>query len=155
MYQSEVVQNSLDPTFKMAELDICKLTEGSLEGPVRITLHEKDDGDSKEYLGQIVTSVKDLMEATPSDAMDLEKGGTSAQGRMFVAKAELLDFKDLKDEAAKLKTAAQKANTAAFAQAKTEQLAVEEAKKAQDNAAKAKEAADAAQKLVEVMEASM
>jgi hypothetical protein len=95
------------------------------------------------------------MEATPSDAMDLEKGGTSAQGHMFVAKAELLDFKDLKDEAAKLKTAAQTANTAAFAQAKTEQLAVEEAKKAQDNAAKAKEAADAAQKLVEEMEASM
>lgn len=61
MYQSEVVQNSLDPTFKMVELDICKLTEGSLEGPVRITLHEKDDGDAKDYLGQIVTSVKDII----------------------------------------------------------------------------------------------
>lgn len=155
MYQSEVVQNCLDPSFKTAELDMCTLTDGSLEGPVRITLHEKDDGDSKDYLGQIVTSVKEILAATASTAMDLKKGGNSAQGHMFVAKAELLDFKDLTEEAVKLKAAATKANMAAFAQAKTEALAAEEAKKAQDNAAKAKEAADAAQKLVEEMEASM
>mmetsp|Transcript_19910 Transcript_19910/g.33055 ORF Transcript_19910/g.33055 Transcript_19910/m.33055 type:complete len:156 (+) Transcript_19910:1355-1822(+) len=155
MYQSEVVQNSLNPTFKTAELDICVLTNGDLEGPLRITLHEQDEGQDKDYLGQIVTSVKDVMEATPSDALDLKKGNAPTQGHMFVAKAELIDYKDLKEETAKLQTAAQKAKAAIPAQEKAEQLVETAAKKAEDNATKAKEAADAAQKQVEEMEASM
>lgn len=153
IYESEVIANSLDPKFAKAELDICELTGGDLEAPIRLTLLEQDSKED-EYLGQVMTSVKDLMENGP-EPMELKSGDEATQGHFFLDSINLTDYKDLKEEVGKSQKKADAAMAAVPAQEKAEKLAAEEAERAQDNATKAQEAADAAKQKVEEMEASM
>jgi hypothetical protein len=155
IYKSEIVEDNLDPKFKMATIDLWALTKGDLDAPLRLALHDKDGGAETEYLGQFVTTVMELSRAKDfGGAIELMSGAAATQGHMYVDAIELVDYKDLEEEVVKLEAAVAAAKTAIPAQQKAEQAAVEEAKRAQDNANKAKQAAEAAQKQVETMMAA-
>jgi hypothetical protein len=138
----------------MATIDLWALTKGDLDAPLRLTLHDKDGGSETETLGELVTTVMELSQAKDGAAIEFKSGAAATQGHMYVDAIELVEYKDLQEEAVKLEAAVAAAKTSIPAQQKAEQAAVEEAKRAQDNANNAKQAADAAKKQVEAMMAA-
>lgn len=151
VYKSETKNDDLNPEFKQAEIDLWELTEGNLDAPLRITIHEEDSGEAKEYLGQVVVSTNELIQRKPTEPMELQAGNMKAEGYLYADVATLVDYVNIKDQVVKLQSAADQARGAIAAQQNAEKLAAEESQRAKANAVQAEKAASAAQDKVKEM----
>jgi methyl-accepting chemotaxis protein len=137
VHRSNIVEDNLNPTWDVSTVDLVALCDGNLNERIRIAIYDKDGGDDKDSLGFVRKSVNELLAAKPTDAMNLERQPKGAKGKVFVAQAELVDFKDLAKEAENLKEASEKAK-------KELEEAMKAWRSAQDEAELARQAADQA-----------
>lgn len=166
VYKSEVIENSMDPEWEMADVDMNALTNGNLDMKIRITFSDSDEDEKKDYLGQILVSVNDIVkrqEDGVTTPYNITKGMHSdGLGQIQVQDVKLIDFVDLREKAKQLKDEAEDVRMSSYEKARVSkavaeeaQVAMIEAKKAQQDAMVAEEVAEEASKRVEELMASM
>ena len=74
--KTEVVPDNLNPIWNALDLELDELCGGNKHAPVRITVLDQDKGDDVEYLGQVLLTVTQLLEAPPNHVFPLVKGGS-------------------------------------------------------------------------------
>merc|ERR1712043_56960 len=135
-------------------------------GKIRITFSDSDEDEKKDYLGQILVSVNDIVkrqEDGVTTPYNITKGMHSdGLGQIQVQDVKLIDFVDLREKAKQLKDEAEDVRMSSYEKARVSkavaeeaQVAMIEAKKAQQDAMVAEEVAEEASKRVEELMASM
>ena len=74
--KTEVVPDNLNPIWNALDLELDELCGDNKHAPVRITVLDQDNGDDVEYLGQVLLTVTQLLEAPPNHVFPLVKGGS-------------------------------------------------------------------------------
>ena len=164
LIRSNKVGNNLNPIWDEQELDLTKVE--SMDTPLKILVSDRDGKDEQVPLGTIEKSVNDLLQATKGSSvkwpLNEQPRPGKDQGKIGVSKAELVNFRSLKEDAERLHQeceALKEELDAATQQFREAQNTAEEARKVAAQAAEAaKEALEqykAAQAAVDMAEASM
>ena len=88
--RSNKVEDNLDPVWNEQRFDLEELCGTSLTAPLRLTVYDRDKGDSVEYLGTVTWSVQQMVQE-PSTKVPLLRGGERmGDATLSVQQAELL-----------------------------------------------------------------
>lgn len=164
LLRSPKVEDNLNPEWEEQKLDIASVA--NLDTPLKIQLSDKDAKDAKVPLGFIETTINKLLDCRKEGhsfiiPLQEQPNAKKDTGRLVVKDAKLVDFHNLKDEAAKLKSECEAvkveldAATKVFGDAqKAAEAAGKEAAQAAEEAARVEEHIKAAEMAVKMAETS-
>ncbi len=67
VWKSDVVKKSLKPKFKPDDITLLKLANGDADRPIKITVMDWDSDGTHDFMGEVVTSCRELEEAAQTD----------------------------------------------------------------------------------------
>mmetsp|Transcript_56261 Transcript_56261/g.168458 ORF Transcript_56261/g.168458 Transcript_56261/m.168458 type:complete len:536 (-) Transcript_56261:163-1770(-) len=92
VYESDVLENNLNPNWSELEIQLKDLCDGDLNAPLTFVIYDYDPDNSDDFMGKFERSVNGLLSAASSDdAFDLNKNGKIA-GSVLILMAELIDY---------------------------------------------------------------
>ena len=143
LVRSNHVSDSLNPVWDATSVDLSHVD--SLDALMKIEVLDNDKGGTADTpLGFVEKSINELLKVDPNDGIRLDDQPKRAKGQLFVKKAELVNFSNLKEKAAKLKAECDALKSELDEATKRFRVAEEEANKAREIAATDAEAAQVA-----------
>ena len=101
IYRSKHVSNALNPRWADSTIDLAALCGGNLEQHIQISVYDHEKSGKHVLMGEIETSVRELVAAKNSGPFTLRRKGKD-KGRLAVNRADLIGIEDLSTQVAGL-----------------------------------------------------
>ena len=101
IYRSKHVSNDLNPRWADSTIDLAALCGGNLEQHIQISVYDHEKSGKHVLMGEIETSVRELVAAKNSGPFTLRRKGKD-KGRLAVNRADLIGMEDLSTQVAGL-----------------------------------------------------
>jgi hypothetical protein len=99
IYRSQHIPNDLNPRWADSTIDLAALCGGNLEQHIQISVYDHEKSGKHVLMGEIETSVRELVAAKDSGPFILRRNGKD-KGRLSVNRADLIGMEDLSTQVA-------------------------------------------------------
>jgi len=99
VYRSPHIKDNLNPTWPDATVDVATLCGGDLDQHVQVSVFDHEKSGNHVLMGEIETSVKELIAAKSSGPFTLRRRGKD-KGQLRVNRADLIGMEDLNSQVA-------------------------------------------------------